>query len=199
MYNRLIVSIRIVYFFREDIPSVFLYDTSGDTDININATILSTIEAEGGGIGSPRPSPHASASATPTRVLSPAPTPIHEDGDNTNNSPDVKQPSIEKRLSEINFMGDSSHQSAISQSVTTQQSNMADTNTSMADTNTSNVDHRNKNSMPVNGAIQSDSEHENKREITPREVSPFRIPNVGDYLEVHVNFIHDPWNFVVSW
>lgn len=178
-----------------------LYDTSGDSDININETILRTIEAEGGGIDTPRtvsPSPVASATATPTRVLSPVPSAVLDSSTDTrlsNISPDRQ--SIENKLSDMNLNSGANPTAQVLQKVDTQSmapavvSKLHNVNGEHSlNNNVTSVDRRN-NDVSKASAIQ------NNRRNMKSEVERFKVPNVGEYLDVHVNFIHDPSNFVV--
>ena len=59
--------------FRDEIPSVILYDTSQDEDVNINEAILQAVRDDDGGIDTPRtlsPAP-GSTPSTPKQVISP--------------------------------------------------------------------------------------------------------------------------------
>jgi hypothetical protein len=194
----------LVFFFREGRPSVILYDTSEDNDININDTILRTIEAEGGGIGSPRtesPSPANSASSTPQRVLSPLPRPV----DTTEGSIPVKKldtnsnPVIQTNQTNGFTSSVSSQQVSpnVSQSSELSQNSDASVNSdiSMKSKASEFLDNSQNVSRPILGRSPGGQKNSNDNESVPR---PFQIPEVGEYLDVHVAFVHDPSNFVVS-
>lgn len=196
------------FHFRADIPSVILYDTSGESDVNINETILRTIEAEGGGIDTPRtvsPSPVTSATATPTRVLSPVPSSVTDNvvesktnssGADSRVSSENATQSTDRNTTSINSNSDTAETRA--QHMMSQlniQSVSPDQNRAKqvpGDCNgISTVDQQNNNFTQTNVK-------QNVSTGTRDNIPPFQIPPVGEYLDVHVNFIYDPSNFVVS-
>ncbi|XP_060571770.1 tudor domain-containing protein 7-like isoform X2 [Ruditapes philippinarum] len=187
---------------REGRPSVILYDTSEDNDININDTILRTIEAEGGGIGTPRtesPSPANSASSTPQRVLSPLPRPVDTTEDSipvkkldTNSNPVIQTNQTNGFTSSVSSQQVSPN---VSQSSELSQNSDASVNSdiSMKSKSSEFLDNSQNVSRPILGRSPGGQKNSNDNESVPR---PFQIPEVGEYLDVHVAFVHDPSNFV---
>jgi len=165
---------------RDDIPSVVLYDTSGDTDININEAILKAIEADGGGIDTPR---NISPAITP-RTASPAPS----RGDSRVQSPVpakdsrvVSPSSSSDRVSSLAGSGDGVRVTSLAGSIDRV------TSPAVSGDGVHSPDCLNNN---IDVPIQ-DNEGCYK-------LSPYKLPPPGEYLDVHVNFVDDPHNFVVS-
>ncbi|XP_052271235.1 tudor domain-containing protein 7-like isoform X3 [Dreissena polymorpha] len=169
---------------RDEIPSVVLYDTSGDVDININETILRTIESEGGGIDTPRtvsPSPKNSATATPTSVLSPVPNIDTKIDESKNRNPAINDVASAKSVQKL--------------TVNAQDIKSLDSDIKSLRLANGSMDQENNN-------LQQPSENlkraitKNPAKMDQSELKQFKMPDVGEYFDVHINFVNDPHNFV---
>ncbi|WAR16290.1 TDRD7-like protein, partial [Mya arenaria] len=200
---------------RVDIPAVVLYDTSGDSDLNINETILRTIASEGGGIDSPKTiSPITSASQTPNRVLSPVPN-IESRTDNTSGRVSSPVLNIETRTHNPSALPDNLKRNTSPRSdnripsiennssiPTTRTEAINDLNNDIQNMKVSNADQDNNSDQDNNNvsksAINSDSVSRSSEGKSTSGLTPFVIPPVGEYIDVHVNFVEDPHSFVLS-
>ncbi|XP_052762944.1 tudor domain-containing protein 7-like isoform X2 [Mya arenaria] len=198
---------------RVDIPAVVLYDTSGDSDLNINETILRTIASEGGGIDSPKTiSPITSASQTPNRVLSPVPN-IESRTDNTSGRVSSPVLNIETRTHNPSALPDNLKRNTSPRSdnripsiennssiPTTRTEAINDLNNDIQNMKVSNADQDNNSDQDNNNvsksAINSDSVSRSSEGKSTSGLTPFVIPPVGEYIDVHVNFVEDPHSFV---
>lgn len=217
------MNIFFFFFSREDLPSVILYDTSCDNEININETILRTIEAEGGGISTPKtesPSPGNSATSTPQRVLSPVPGDVKSSSaigdsktakklDNNANpvvgsvSADSEEqlagagPSVTAEISTNKFQSSQQLSPNLLQ-LSVNSDTSANSDISMKSKSSELLDNVPNLSRPILGRSTSGKDSVQELASDNDEPKPFQIPPVGEYLEVHVNFVHDPSYFVVS-
>lgn len=220
---------------RDDIPSVILYDTSSDSDININETILRTIEAEGGGIGS--------SSSTP-RVLSPAQSAsdmnsnVNSEGKRRVDDKSSKNTDVQARTGEISTCAINS-QTPVSE--TDQNSNSLKTSPQVngsltadsiynSDQTTGNTETSAVNNVSPPRQMIADQMADvslNEKLTTPASQQsvtrpilgrspdaktakdsnvteqlsedypkPFRVPPVGEFLDLHINYVYDPSRFV---
>lgn len=169
-----------------------MYDTSGEKDININDTILAQVTGEGA--KNMDDSASASGGLNVQKPVDNAGEGLRQNGGiNTDN---VSVDNLNERLQKSSLNeGDSggrmlAQNMSVNQSVDTAQHSSLENSSQLPSVVTkSNKNNDSTVSRPILGRSTSSQDN-----VIPSYV----IPAVGEYFDVHVNFVRDPSNFQVS-